>query len=184
VRSARHLRQRFSRYGMKSAASWVRRYVAAHAGQEATKWLLQYRTRIVLSSSFSIANSGGLQWLIPDGHIAKRLQCEGSVSSGVQNSGPHHFVDNARERPVAECVAAEGGGPAALRGTRQTRSQAERPGEPDRGPDKRGDVRVLGGFTIRWLLSRRGKWWLKLTPSEKQRTALLKKLKARLETVE
>jgi RNA-directed DNA polymerase len=34
------------------------------------------------------------------------------------------------------------------------------------------------GFTIRRVLSRRGKWWLKLTPSVKQRTALLRKLKA------
>src|SRR5262249_6709177 len=34
------------------------------------------------------------------------------------------------------------------------------------------------GFTIRRVLSRRGKWCLKLTPSVKQRTALLRKLKA------
>jgi RNA-directed DNA polymerase len=34
------------------------------------------------------------------------------------------------------------------------------------------------GFTIRRVGSRRGKWWLKLTPSVKQRTALLRKLKA------
>jgi RNA-directed DNA polymerase len=33
------------------------------------------------------------------------------------------------------------------------------------------------GFTIRRELSRRGKWWPKLTPAVKQRTALLRKLK-------
>src|SRR6266508_278401 len=49
-----------------------------------------------------------------------------------------------RERPLAECVAAEGGGPAAPRGTRQARSATERREEPDRGPDEGRGVRVLG----------------------------------------
>jgi RNA-directed DNA polymerase len=42
----------------------------------------------------------------------------------------------------------------------------------------KGETFGFLGFTIRRVLSRRGKWWLKLTPSVKQRTALLRKLKA------
>jgi RNA-directed DNA polymerase len=33
------------------------------------------------------------------------------------------------------------------------------------------------GFTFRRLRSRRGKWWAQITPAQKQRTALLRKLK-------
>jgi RNA-directed DNA polymerase len=42
----------------------------------------------------------------------------------------------------------------------------------------KGETFGFLGFTIRRVLSRRGKWWMKLTPSVKQRTALLEKLKA------
>jgi RNA-directed DNA polymerase len=42
----------------------------------------------------------------------------------------------------------------------------------------KGEAFGFLGFTIRRVLSRRGKWWVKLTPSVKQRTALLRKLKA------
>jgi RNA-directed DNA polymerase len=42
----------------------------------------------------------------------------------------------------------------------------------------KGETFGFLGFTIRRVRSRRGKWWLKLTPSVKQRTALLRKLKA------
>src|SRR5262249_4132202 len=42
----------------------------------------------------------------------------------------------------------------------------------------KGETFGFLGFTIRRVLSRHGRWWLKLTPSVKQRTALLRKLKA------
>jgi RNA-directed DNA polymerase len=41
----------------------------------------------------------------------------------------------------------------------------------------KGEAFGFLGFTIRRVLSRRGKWWPKLTPAVKQRTALLRKLK-------
>ena len=42
----------------------------------------------------------------------------------------------------------------------------------------KGEAFGFLGFTIRRVLSRRGKWWPKQTPAVKQRTALLRKLKA------
>ena len=42
----------------------------------------------------------------------------------------------------------------------------------------KGEVFGFLGFTIRRLRSRRGKWWVQLRPAVKQRTALLRKLKA------
>src|SRR5437899_366339 len=48
------------------------------------------------------------------------------------------------ERPVAGRVAAEGGGPATAGRARETRPAPERNEEPDRGPDARGGVRILG----------------------------------------
>ncbi|MGH2608603.1 MAG: group II intron reverse transcriptase/maturase [Tepidiformaceae bacterium] len=41
----------------------------------------------------------------------------------------------------------------------------------------KGETFGFLGFTIRRVLSRRGKWWPKLTPAVKPRTALLRKLK-------
>ena len=42
----------------------------------------------------------------------------------------------------------------------------------------KGEAFGFLGFTIRRLRSPRGKWWAQLTPAVKQRTALLRKLKA------
>jgi hypothetical protein len=41
----------------------------------------------------------------------------------------------------------------------------------------KGEAFGFLGFTIRRLRSKRGKWWSRLTPAVKQRTALLRKLK-------
>jgi RNA-directed DNA polymerase len=41
----------------------------------------------------------------------------------------------------------------------------------------KGEACGFLGFTIRRVRSRRGKWWAKVTPAVKQRTALLRKLK-------
>src|SRR5947208_17155504 len=51
---------------------------------------------------------------------------------------------DSREWSVAEWLAAEGGGPAAAGGARETRSAAERDEEPSRGPNSGRGVRIFG----------------------------------------
>ena len=51
---------------------------------------------------------------------------------------------DSREWSVAGWLAAEGGGPAAAGGARETRSACERGEEPGRGPDAGRGVRILG----------------------------------------
>jgi hypothetical protein len=69
----------------------------------------------------------------------------GRASHALNATAPASYsTGDSRERSVARGLAAEGGGPAAAGGARETRSALERGEEPSRGPDAGGGVRIFG----------------------------------------